>query len=331
MKSILDSTDFNLKQVEALVKQFQLEETTAEYLQKIITQKEKNGSFHFIKLDEYLKQVQDSKDMAEIYYANKNFMKFLDESKSFYYKRVFTPLIALNAGNESWFYSSLNELMMTDPRRVYFEKNFLSEKKSSNYKKMVQEIFKKYMNRINVDYEQIAFSLYMSHYSFDEDIFSEVSYAQIKDIIKSDRKSRLLFPLWLYGIYKNGTSSEFLEYFNSATNLENLDRLNIDQFQIFEFSWPTNDIKREVLVSKLIQIGQDKDEFSRYLFSSLLGNETIRSSFNQSNKKIDTPQFSLSRSFYKSSLEDGVGVVFSLYNLMKAGDLNKLYLWWLVL
>lgn len=331
MKYILESKEMNFKQIEAVVKQFQLNESTFDYLKLIISKKEKNGTFHFDRLEEYLNLVRDSKDMAGVYYANKMFMTFLAKSNSLYYEKLFTPLIALNAGNESWFYSSLNELMVTDPRRVYFEKNFMTQEKSQYYKGLIQTILQKYMDRININYEKLAFSLFLSHFSFQDRPFPEVAYGDIKEIVKNERKSRLLYPIWLYGLYQKGTNNEFLNYFNSITNLENLDRIQIDQFQVFELNWPANDIKREVLVSKLLSISKNKDEFSKFIFSSLLANEAIRASFNQSNKKIETPQFSLSRNFYKTSLEEGLGIVFSLYNLINIGDLDKNYLWWLVL
>lgn len=331
MKNILDSSGMSLKQIEVLAKQFQLEESTANYLKLIISKKEKRVSFNFKRVEEYLNLVRESKDMAGVYYANKTFMTFLKQSKSYYYEKLFTPLVALNAGNESWFYSSLNELLMTDPRRVYFEHDSMTQEQSLAYKELTRTILKKYLDRINLNYEKIAFSLFLSHFSFSENFYPEATIEDVKNVIKSERKSRLLYPLWLYGLYQKGPSSDFINYFNSVTNLENLDRIEVDQFQIFELSWPTNDIKREVLVSKLINLSKKEDEFSTFIFSSLVANDVIRSSFSQSNNKVETPQFSLSRKFYKNSLEEGLGGIFSLYNLISIGDLDKNYLWWLVL
>lgn len=327
MNQLLDNPTFNANQKQSLLKQYNLAPEKFKMANEVMGQKNYDQSLELNKIEKYFKLNIGNLKKHQLYFENKKFKKYIKESHSLFIERLFMPLIALRANNQSWFKTAIAELLHTDPRRVLFLEDS-SQKLDENFFK---ELLNLYFINLENDFWKTAFKFYFNQFdgiSYEESL---PTISDIRETLKNIENNKLFYPIWIESLYRNGTKKELTDYFNSVTTLEKIDRMDIDQFMVFEFDWPRHEIKREILVKKLKEMQDSKDIFNRFVANSLFQQEVVRSSFKQSNLEIKDALFSINRNFYLQQLLSGQGSSYALYSLLKLGDLNESYLWWLVL
>ncbi len=157
------------------------------------------------------------------------------------------------------------------------------------------------------------------------------SLQELREIIKSPNFS-LRFPtVWFPVLYQRSSFNEAIEYLEKSLSFIELDK-NLGKFLwLFQIYFPRDEKVRELILNSILNLQKSSDITQKDLYFRLMENETIRNIMLKSKKESKKPIFLEKRIFYRSLIDSGRFINYSLYQLLKLGDEQESYFIWAII
>ena len=85
------------------------------------------------------------------------------------------------------------------------------------------------------------------------------------------------------------------------------------------------------MANNIIRLYKSKNDFEKYWALELLSQASVRKELKDKDPEFLRPIFILKRKFLLGTLNKNSATDFSIFNLMKLGDIRSEYLWWILL
>lgn len=296
------------------------------------TFKSKNEWFKFYYNDEIFKNESKIKNPYI------TFPKILDELKSqndHFISKLLEAYIYLRMHNRGKASEVIIQMLKLDPHKSSFYNLNLNKKQREKVLDRLDTILDLFSHKIKNTNLFETLVLYTTQYLPTNDarrisLRYSINYSlnTIRGKVKSPLYGIRLPGLWFPILYRRSNISEAKKYLLTSNIYENLEKNIIDDFWIFEFYFPKNKQKREVIYDSFIHLEKSQTSYRRDLYFRLLENLEFKQYLTRKDKKFKKPIILAKRKLYKDLLSKGIAVQYSLYKLIQLGDFDMNYILW---
>lgn len=248
-------------------------------------------------------------------------------------------LIALEWGNHSWAKREIKDLIHLNPLRYIYSIQLNANKEKVTQLKVALDKLVKKAYEVEVIKQEVRllvsnFSLFME----GEDIKNLVneldanwSLADLRRLSKEGRRGREYFEFWYSSLKGRTTQNEILSYFRRSLNPDIIREMSPHSLWVFSEYLPNNKEERAEIINRGIQLGKKEDSYSRFIVFGLSSQEPLKLALAPEVAWMKGATFNIKRKLHSRSLNKAQAVNYSIYNLLKMGDKNEEFLWWLAL
>jgi hypothetical protein len=155
------------------------------------------------------------------------------------------------------------------------------------------------------------------------DIPNKLSYVQEK--IKSVHYGTRLPFVWSHWIEKFSSTEELSIYLERGKIYKRVSSDPRYLATLISF-FPKDKEKRDILISKYVEIKKSENPYLEDLSLRLILNNDFSNELINRKIKFNKPIFIQKRNFYRKLLKQNKAILYSVYNLLKIGDIKKEYL-----
>lgn len=159
----------------------------------------------------------------------------------------------------------------------------------------------------------------------------DISSEEIDDSVQAfSYNFGLAYPqIWFPIIYKNRGIVPAEKYLEKSDFYKKLSKGEYNLLKIITNFLPRESEKRDLILKSFFELDEQKDFYFKDLKFKLLSNENFKKIVILKKDKYKRPFFSQERNFYKNLLKNGVAIEYAIFKLIKLGDYNRSYLFYL--
>lgn len=310
----------------------------SEIYQQIKNQKQMSALL--ILLEEFLKWEPQNKERAQVYRTSRDFQKELEKHPQGYLKKLGEVLLAIKIDNESWALKKLVEFFNMHPARLGFDlyrQVFTQEWSQERHDKLILGVGIEITKYFKKKYpEEMDIFMTSVKQTGDSRIFSSLSQgfgtdwslARLRESVEKGQRARQ-YPSFWFSQLSYRTSSGQIDLFlrDLFTNTQRYP-LSAEALWIFAENFPRLEKEREHLVDVSLK-GEQEDFYYRYLILHLLENGAFKKLIEAQKTKFSRPLFQLKRQTLRQGLKNLRAPEWMLFELLKLGDYQKDYLWYI--
>lgn len=140
----------------------------------------------------------------------------------------------------------------------------------------------------------------------------------------------LSFPNVWFPILQSNFSLDEAENFLVHSNFyKKLNKNKFEHFYILEKYFPNDKNQREIIRTAIQEIEKNQQPYFQDLLFRVLSNEELKLYLVQKDSRYTKPLFSRKRKHYLNLLKQGIAIDYALFQLIKLGDYNPTYLFYL--
>mgnify|MGYP005655958321 FL=1 len=189
------------------------------------------------------------------------------------------------------------------------------------YKDLIQILMNKYMEIIET--KDLA--------ETSEKVSANWSLVEIREKASSITFGRQFPDFWYNQLLERTTRLELDAFLEKNMKKRNVYLIPIHSYGLFFNYIPKEEATRSFIIDKIHEFSKKNTCYSDDLIMYLLQSDIIKRKLSLKNKKYSAAYFNLKRKHHRRCLNEGLGIKFHLYNLLKLGDKDENLLWWLVL
>lgn len=309
-----------------------------EIYQKITSQKQMQSLL--MALEEFLRWEPQNKDRSKVYRASKEFQNELEKHPPGYLKKLGEVLLAIKIDNESWALNKLVEFFNMHPARLGFDlyrQVFTQQWDQDRHDKLILgigiEITKYFKKKYPEEMDIFMTSLKQSG---DSRVFSSLSQAfgtdwslaRLRESVEKGQRARQYPSFWFSQLSYRTSSGQIDQFLRDLFINTKRYPLSPEALWIFAENFPRLENEREHLVEVSIK-GEQEDFYYRYLVLQLLEHGAFKKLIESKNQKFSRPLFQLKRQSLRQGLKNLRAPEWMLFELLKLGDYQKDYLWYI--
>lgn len=293
-----------------------------------------------ISIEEFLMIEISQKNQAERYLASRAFRDKIDKFPNGFFKKLSEIILAIKIDNEAWATSRLLEFFNLNSARIgfdiyrqVFDHRWTLERHNKLILNMSLEITSYFKAKRP---EEMDIFVTLMEQAVDSRIFSTLSQkfgrdwslARLRGAVARGERARQ-YPSFWYSQLSYRTSSGQVDQFLRSLFLEPK-RYPIapDTLWIFSEDFPRLEQERLNIMQVALDIPEDEFYF-QYLLVELLENEPFKKLMEQNSTNYKRPTFQLKRQVFREGLKSLQAPEWMLFELLKLGDFQKDYLWYI--
>jgi len=247
--------------------------------------------------------------------------------------------IALEWGNHSWAKREIKNLIHLNPLRYIYSIQLRGDEKKINQLKislnnLVKKAFEVEKIKQEVRLLVANFSLFMEGDDIKQlvdDLEANWSLADLRRLSREGRRGREYFEFWYSSLKGRTTQNEILSYFQRSLNPDVIREMSPHSLWVFSEYLPNDKNERAEIIERGIKLGKTDDTYFRFVVFGLTTQEPLKKAISPKISWMKGATFNIKRSLHSNSLNNGEAINYSIYNLLKMGDKNEEFLWWLAL
>lgn len=310
----------------------------SEIYQKIKSQKQMPSLL--ILLEEFLKWEPQNKERSQVYRRSRDFQNELEKHPPGYLKKLGEVLLAIKIDNESWALNKLVEFFNIHPARLGFDlyrQVFTQEWDQQRHDKLILSLGIEVTKYFKKKYpEEMDIFMTSLKQTVDSRIFSSLtqgfgtdwSLARLRESVEKGQRARQYPSFWFSQLSYRTSSGQIDQFLRDLFTNTQRYPLSPEALWIFAENFPRLEKEREHLVDVALNTEQE-DFYYRYLVLHLLENGAFKKLIESKKKKFNRPLFQLKRQTLRQGLKNLRAPEWMLFELLKLGDYQKDYLWYI--
>lgn len=294
----------------------------------------------FRSIEEFLVIDISEKSHAEKYLASKNFRDKIESYPNGFFKKLAEILLAIKIDNEAWATTRLLEFFNYHPARIgfdlyrqVFDHGWTLERHNKLILNISLEITRYFKNKRP---EEMDIFMTLMEQAIDSRVFATLSQkygkdwslARLREAVARGERARQYPSFWYSQLSYRTSSGQVDQFLRNLFTESKRYPIAPDALWIFSENFPR--LEQERLHLTQIALGIPSEEFYfHYLVIELIENEAFKKIMEDKSANFKRPTFQLKRQLYRQGLESLKAPEWMLYELLKLGDFQKDYLWYL--
>lgn len=247
--------------------------------------------------------------------------------------------ISLSWGNHSWAKREIKNLIHLTPIRYIYSIQLKGDEKKINQLKIALNTVIKKAYEVEEIKQEVRllvsnFSLFMEGDDVKQlvsDLEANWSLADLRRLSRGGRRGREYFDFWYSSLKGRTTKNEILSYFQRSLNPDIIKEMSPHALWVFSEYLPNDKDERSEIINRGIKLGKSTDPYTRFIVFNLSSQEPLKMALAPEISWMKGATFNVKRMLHSDSLDRGQAINYSIYNLLKMGDKNEEFLWWLAL
>jgi hypothetical protein len=312
-------------------------EDTREIFKSVLKLKYENR-FNYSSLSNFnfvLEQIEKNTKESEKFFSYQKILQDEATKESTLIGGLTRILMALDNGNKAWAKKEIESMANAGLFEIIID---LSPLDYSNDREKFKEnlIFtlNKAIERFPKEFFIKALLVHLNEYfkldeieSLKSKVDAKWSLANARDLIKSKTMGVSYPGLWFMFLTNRTSVLEVNNFLDEAFTEDRVTQFSFSDFWPFLYYTPKSESVRGQIWNKIseVQSGNitSKSRYERFLQIELLGHGYNRTKATQLENELKRTPFQLRREYFRENLRYGVAPLWSIYELLKLGDVDK--------
>ncbi len=312
-------------------------------LLKIYTQKHEINNLEKV-VDEYfllVKSFDQPQTNATTYKQIDFWSHYFESSGSLFMGRLASTLIALKTKNRAKLKRSVEKLMALNPIQVSSEFDRFSFGNAKMYNTFVIKI----MKTIDLIEEGLGdrklTQILSAHLSFiiKEKAFLDFArdkeanwnLSEIQANLDSYSYGRRFPGAWLWRLQGGVLLEEREKFLKESLSADNIFNVEDSDLWILKFHFPLEEKLRVKIIKRIINNWKRSSYTFKQIVIDLIQVPIIKKLLSDKRRHFKKPSFTIERNFYNDALANGKIIERSIFHLLRLGERNNDFIWWLAL
>ena len=282
--------------------------------------------------------IEDALEKTNVFLAHTDqkaseILQILNRAENHLLSKMALMAIYYKLKNNGRSHSLLHSILSQD--RDFFFIMAEKEAETRNKKKLEKQLvtlMKFLANKLDPN-EWRFLVLYLKYYSpeFINNHFPiSLSLNEIRKFRQTFRWGISYPALWVKESQNRSTQNDIQQYLVSVFKKGHSKELWRNHFWLFSFFTPSRQEVRHFIKEEMARLQKTQSHYKRFLFLKVLGNRELYSLL-KDHLNLQSTFFNLKRKTFRSMLEKGDLINFSLLHLLAMGDRSEDTLWWKIL
>lgn len=278
---------------------------------------------------------------ADKYFLSTQWLKQIRNNEDYFIGKLIVLFLALKNNNLSWARETISQIVHFNKPQIILNMQTFYFYTPEEYKNFIDNI----LRLLRVVREKLGntclVKLFIKHLArfLPAEIRNRVldihdlnwSLDEVKQVYKTCKQQKNNIDLW-HGLFTDYIRSpQIFDYLNNYLNVDSLKEMTINSLWTISSSLSKNDAITKVFVSQVKEQMVWSRLLDRYFLIIMAKNNYLKKLLTPIYTDLVRPQFQLEREYFRELINKGEAIEFSLYHLIKLGELNQELLWWLVL
>lgn len=292
--------------------------------------------------NEYIEALNSKPSTAELYRLNEKVHAFSGQVKQQSILALLMEVVAaLSVDNQAWAKRSFSLILQRNLLQIAFHLDatfFESPEERKRYENNMRLAMRYTVERLH---DQMLAKLAINYFAvFDQSdvtldmlkkLNSEWSLVEIREKATERINGKFFFIPWFYILQSRAQDQEIERFVRTHLNAKLVEQLGIDLLPIILKYLPLADDAEKQLVMLLKESFSHPSPFARYMIIQALKSPQLYKALSPLPQEYRGANFQLERREYRQLLEEKGIVHFSLFNLVRIGEIKRPLLWWLIL
>ncbi len=247
--------------------------------------------------------------------------------------------LALHSSNRAWIQRQAHQIATTGYRQIFFHlPHGFEPSGQAEINPLLMHILQKFIQHTGEQHLGRLISGKLAQLSgqasttWDRPFYDNWRLSELRQVSKKGPRTRRYFDFW-YSKYLGRTSTmERQNFLNAVLTPRTLEEAHPSQLWVFGEDFAAEGPRlRPILDKKLANLWKSKSFYQRLVVVQLLANPTLKEELAKSLPAMNRPLAEIRRDYFRELLHSGQAPELALYHLIKMGDLDRKYLWWVAL
>ena len=266
------------------------------------------------------------------FFVNQGILELSKKLESQFIRDVIELSVAIDIQNKGWAKKTMLRMLGLGPKELTFKVQHYTYGRVERLDK-----FKNIINRLGDLSETLLGEPFLSKAWNDKMAESlngrqrggDWSLAEIRKRLKGKQVDGRIWTFLFQKLLIRTSSREASLLLKRRMDEEFIKNMNVSDIWLFGYYYPTQVVLKKKVLDKIYSAWGRNDPWLQYLVTELIREPELKTGLAKKNDFFKKSSFQIERWFYRNLLSQGRAVDFSLYNLIRLGDYNRLDLWWL--